>query len=62
MDEDGDVSLSIPGGKWRKEVAVGEHSLKYDSMRSITHFKGHIVGGFGGSLKNIYIGCTSGKV
>ena len=62
MDEDGDISLLIPGGKWLKEVAVGEHSLKYDSMRSLTHFKGHSVGGFGGSLKNISIGCTSGKV
>ena len=27
-----------------------------------THFKGHIMGGFGGSLKNIAIGCASGKM
>lgn len=62
MDEDGDVSLPIPGGKWLKEVAVGKHILNYDSMLALTHFKGHIVGGFGGSLKNISIGCASGKV
>lgn len=62
MDEDGDISLPIPGGKWLKEAAVGEHILKYDSMLALTHFKGHIVGGFGRPLKNISIGCTFGKV
>lgn len=62
MDEDGDVSLPIPGGKWLKEVAVGRNILNYDSMLVLTHFKGHAVGGFGGSLKNISIGCASGKV
>lgn len=62
MDEDGDVSLPVPGGKWLKEVAVGRNILNYDSMLVLTHFKGHAVGGFGGSLKNISIGCASGKV
>lgn len=62
MDEDSDVSLPIPGGKWLKEVAVGRNILNYDSMLVLTHFKGHAVGGFGGSLKNISIGCASGKV
>lgn len=60
MDEDGDVSLPIPGGKRLKEVAVGKHLLNYDSMLVLTHFKGHTMGGFGGSLKNIAIGCASG--
>ena len=61
MDEDGDVNLPVPGGKWLKEVAVGKHLLNYDSMLVLTHFKGHTMGGFGGSLKNISIGCASGK-
>lgn len=61
MDEDGDALLPIPGGKWFKEVAVGKHLLNYDSMVVLTHFKGHVMGGFGGSLKNIAIGCASGK-
>ncbi len=60
MDEDGDTPLPIGGGKWLKEVAVGKHLLDYDSMIVLTHFKGHIMGGFGGSLKNISIGCASG--
>lgn len=62
MDEDGDTPLPIPGGKWLKEVNVGSHLLAYDSMLVLTHFKGHAMGGFGGSLKNIAIGCASGKV
>ena len=62
MDEDGDAMLPVPGGRWLKEVAVGKHLLNYDSMVVLTHFKGHVMGGFGGSLKNIAIGCASGKV
>ena len=60
MDEDGDVALPIKGGKWLKEVHVGKHLLNYDSMIVLTHFKGHTMGGFGGCLKNIAIGCASG--
>lgn len=62
MDEDGDTPLPISGGKWLKEVAVGKHLLNYDSMVVLTHFKGHAMGGFGGALKNISIGCASGKL
>ena len=62
MDAEGDVSLPVPGGRRLKEVAVGKHLLNYDSLLALTHFKGHVMGGFGGSLKNIAIGCASGKV
>lgn len=61
MDADGEVSLPIPVGRHLKEVAVGKNLLNYDSMLVLTHFKGHVMGGFGGSLKNIAIGCASGK-
>lgn len=61
MDADGDVSLPVKGGKWFKEVAFGRNIVNYDSMLVLTHFKGHTMGGFGGSLKNISIGCASGK-
>ena len=61
MDADVEVSLPIPGGRHLKEVAVGKNLLNYDSMLVLTHFKGHVMGGFGGSLKNIAIGCASGK-
>lgn len=61
MDADGEVSLPISEGRHLKEVAVGKNLLNYDSMLVLTHFKGHVMGGFGGSLKNIAIGCASGK-
>lgn len=62
MDADGDINLPVPGGKWFKEMSMGKNLVNYDSMLVLTHFKGHTMGGFGGSLKNIAIGCASGKV
>lgn len=59
-DADGDVNLPVRGGTWIRELAVGKHVLNYDSMLVLTHFKGHAMGGFGGALKNIAIGCASG--
>ncbi len=61
MDADGEVDLPVPGGKWFKTVAMGKNLVTYDSMVVLTHFKGHMMGGFGGSLKNISIGCASGQ-
>lgn len=61
MDEDGVAALPVKDGKWFTEMHVGSHQLNYDSMLVLTHFKGHVMGGFGGSLKNIAIGCASGK-
>ena len=61
MDEEGDVSLPVRNGKHLSEVAMGGHITNYDSMIVLTHFKGHAMGGFGGSLKNIAIGCASGQ-
>ncbi len=62
MDEDGAVMIPVRGGKRFKEMSVGKHMLYYDSMVVLTHFKGHLMGGFGGSLKNIAIGCADGAV
>ncbi len=62
LDDEGDVNLPVPGGKWFSEIAMGRNLVNYDSMLVLTHFKGHAMGGFGGSLKNIGIGCASGKV
>jgi hypothetical protein len=49
-------------GKHLTEIAVGKDLLNYDSLLVYTHFMGHTMGGFGGSLKNIAIGCSSGKL
>lgn len=62
MDAEGDVKLPVSGGKWFKEISMGGNIVNYDSMLVLTHFKGHAMGGFGGALKNISIGCASGKV
>ena len=61
MDEDGEINLPVNGGKHFKQIAFGKNILNYDSMVVLTHFKGHTMGGFGGSLKNLSIGCASGK-
>lgn len=62
MDEDGAVMIPVKDGKRFKEMSVGKHMLNYDSMVVLTHFKGHLMGGFGGSLKNIAIGCVDGPI
>ena len=62
MDEDGITDLPVRGGKWFDHMTVGSHMLDYDSMLVLTHFKGHVQGGFGGSNKNIGIGCADGRI
>lgn len=62
LDEDGAMMLPVKGGKWLTEMSVGKHIVNYDSLLVLTHFKGHPVGGFGGSNKNIGIGCADGKI
>ena len=61
-DEDGVAALPVKDGKWFKEMHVGKNLLNYDSMLTLTHFKGHVQGGFGGSNKNIGIGCADGRI
>lgn len=62
MDEEGTAMLPVKGGKWFTEMSVGSHMLNYDSLLVLTHFKGHTMGGFGGSNKNIGIGCADGRI
>lgn len=61
-DSEGVAALPVKGGKWFKEMHVGKNMLNYDSMLVLTHFKGHSMGGFGGSNKNIGIGCADGRI
>lgn len=62
MDEDGATMIPVHGGKHFTEMSVGRHMLNYDSMVVLTHFKGHAMGGYGGSMKNIAIGCADGQI
>ncbi len=61
LDEEEDVNLPVKDGLRLKEVAMGGHIVNYDSLIVLTHFKGHAMGGFGGSMKNIAIGMASGR-
>jgi hypothetical protein len=62
MDEQGTTTLPVVGGKWLRKMSVGAHLTNYDSLVALTHFKGHTCGGFGGSNKNIGIGCADGRI
>lgn len=62
MDEDGVAALPVKGGKWFTEMHMGKNILNYESLLVLTHFKGHMMGGFGGSNKNIGIGCADGRI
>lgn len=62
MDADGTVDLPVKDGKWFDHMTMGKNIVNYDSMLVLTHFKGHTQGGFGGSNKNIGIGCADGHI
>ena len=62
MDEEDTLTIPVTGGKWFKKMSVGSHLTNYDSFVILTHFKGHTQGGFGGSNKNIGIGCADGRI
>jgi len=59
MDADGSMSLPITGGKHLQEDLVGAHFANYDFVIDLAHFKGHMMGGFGGVIKNMSIGIAS---
>lgn len=62
MDAEGpDVVWDIPNGKVLKTNTVGKNILNYDSMLVLAHFKGHPMGGYGGALKQLSIGCASSE-
>ena len=62
MDEHGTVDLPVKGGKWFENMSMGKSITNYDSLVVLTHFKGHFSGGFGGSNKNLGIGCADGRI
>lgn len=62
MDADGDdMVLDILNGKVLKQNFVGKNMKNYDSMLVLSHFKGHPMGGYGGALKQLSIGCASSE-
>ena len=62
LDEiDDDVVVPVKNGKHLKEDFLGHNIKKYDSMLVLSHFKGHPMGGYGGALKQLSIGCASSR-
>ena len=60
MDAEGpDMGLDIPEGKVIQKNYVGKDMKNYDGMIVLSHFKGHPIGGYGGALKHLSIGCAS---
>ena len=53
------IEKDIPGATI---VETNSHITRYDSLVTLTHFKGHTMGGFGGSNKNLAIGMADGRI
>ena len=59
MDEHGQIEIPVHNGCHLDKDIVGKDLNNYDSILILSHFKGHMMGGFGGALKNISIGIAS---
>lgn len=59
--ENNDLVLNVKNPHVIKENYVGRNMQSYDSMLVISHFKGHPMGGYGGSIKQLSIGCASSR-
>ncbi|MDO5410706.1 MAG: DUF362 domain-containing protein [Lachnospiraceae bacterium] len=54
-----DIDVPVEGGEYIKEAKIGRAIMDADIFISLTHFKGHEMTGFGGTIKNIGMGCGS---
>ena len=62
LDAEGpDKELDIQNGKVLTKNYLGKNIVNYDSMLVLSHFKGHPMGGYGGALKQLSIGCASSE-
>lgn len=61
MDEYGEFEIPVEGGFHLDTDIIGTGMKSYDSVLILSHFKGHVMGGFGGALKNISIGIASSR-
>jgi uncharacterized protein len=55
-----DIEVSVSQKQFDK-VHIAADIIHADALVSLAHFKGHELSGFGGSLKNIGMGCASRK-
>lgn len=59
MDEYDQIRIPVRDHTHLNYDIVGGHLANYDFMVLLSHFKGHPMGGYGGALKNLSIGCAS---
>ena len=57
--EQPDEELDIPNCLRFKKNYIGSKTKNFDSFLVISHFKGHLMGGYGGALKQLSIGFSS---
>ena len=54
-----DIEVPVVNGEYCETAKIGRAVMDADVFISLTHFKGHEETGFGGTLKNIGMGCGS---
>ncbi len=54
-----DIAVPVEGAEYCPEAYIGRAVMDADIFISLTHFKGHEMTGFGGTIKNIGMGCGS---
>lgn len=54
-----DIEVPVAGGEYVEKAKIGRAVMDADVFISLTHFKGHEMAGFGGTIKNIGMGCGS---
>ena len=55
-----ETPVAIAGNRF-ETVYIGTEIVEADALISVAHFKGHELSGFGGTLKNLGMGCASRK-
>lgn len=59
MDEHGEIEIPVEGGFHLDKDIIGKNFDNFDKVIILSHFKGHMMAGLGGALKNISIGIAS---
>lgn len=54
-----DIEVPVEGGEYIDKAMIGRAVMDADIFISLSHFKGHETTGFGGTIKNIGMGCGS---
>lgn len=58
-EENIEVDISNSGAKHFERCAIGKAIAKNDQLIVLAHFKGHMLAGFGGAIKQLAMGCAA---